>query len=134
MNEIILSKEQQLYIKIIDDLHKNWKPHAGQIEAGRPIINNEVSTLFLQNGRKWGKMLDIEELIPTPSGFKKNGDLIAGDIIFDEKGHQQVVLEAHPINHTPDSYEIFFDNGTSVKACGDHLWHTYTKKDRKSVV
>lgn len=50
-----LSKENKLYLQIISDLHKYWTPHAGQLVAGKKLINSDVSTLFIQCGRKWGK-------------------------------------------------------------------------------
>ena len=52
---IELSKEDKLYLQIMDDLHTFWQPHKGQLDVGRPLINKEVSTLFVQCGRKWGK-------------------------------------------------------------------------------
>ena len=45
----------QLYIQILNDLHKYWTPHAGQLRAGTPLIQGIVDTLFIQCGRKWGK-------------------------------------------------------------------------------
>ncbi len=50
-----LTKEDQLYLQIISDLHENWTPHTGQLNAGKALINALVDTLFIQCGRKWGK-------------------------------------------------------------------------------
>ena len=52
---INLTKEDKLYLQIMDDLHTFWQPHSGQLEVGRPLIEGKVSTLFVQCGRKWGK-------------------------------------------------------------------------------
>lgn len=49
------NKSQQLYLQIINDLHENWQPHSGQLDAGKPLINGSIDTLFLQCGRKFGK-------------------------------------------------------------------------------
>ena len=44
------------YLEILEELHKTWKPHAGQLHVGKQFYNNsEIMTIFLQNGRKWGK-------------------------------------------------------------------------------
>jgi hypothetical protein len=44
------------YLEILEELHKTWQPHAGQLFVGKQFYNNpEVTTIFLQNGRKWGK-------------------------------------------------------------------------------
>ena len=50
-----LTQEQLLTLKILGDLHKNWSPHTGQVDAGKPILNGSASTVFVQCGRKWGK-------------------------------------------------------------------------------
>lgn len=43
------------YADMIDSLHDKWKPHAGQVRAGRALFNDHKQTLFIQCGRKWGK-------------------------------------------------------------------------------
>jgi hypothetical protein len=50
-----LSKEQQLTLQIIGDLHKDWKPHQGQLTCGKSFFKDNKTTLFIQCGRKWGK-------------------------------------------------------------------------------
>lgn len=78
-----------------------------------------------------GKQLSLETELPTPTGFVKLKDLKEGDQLFDEKGDICNVVKMHPINISPQSYEIEFDDGTKVEACADHLWLTYTRKDRR---
>lgn len=51
----MLTAAQQLYLKIIDDLHSSWQPHSGQLEIGKEILVNDIKTIFLQCGRKFGK-------------------------------------------------------------------------------
>lgn len=55
MSLIDLSPNDALYLQIMDDLHKFWKPHAGQLKVGKPLVSKEVNTTFIQCGRKWGK-------------------------------------------------------------------------------
>ena len=52
---IELTPSDKLYLQIMDDLHKHWNPHPGQIKVGSSLIKGEVNTLFVQCGRKWGK-------------------------------------------------------------------------------
>lgn len=52
---IKVSKSQQLTLQLLKELHEKWKPHDGQLKALKPIINGDVDTVFMQNGRKWGK-------------------------------------------------------------------------------
>lgn len=53
--EISFTKSEELTLSILEKLHANWTPHAGQIAAGKPLINGEADVIFEQNGRKWGK-------------------------------------------------------------------------------
>lgn len=77
-------------------------------------------TVFIP--KKSGKMLDVDTLIPTPDGWKRNGDLEAGDLVFDKDGVPCEVRIAHPISIPEEAFEVTFSNGQTVKACGDHLW------------
>ena len=84
-------------------------------------------------GRRGGKAFEVTELIPTPDrGMVQIGDLRAGDKVFGPDGQPTQVLYAHE-PFTDQTYRVTFDDGTSVLAHGGHLWHTYTKLDRKNI-
>lgn len=51
----IADKSHLLTQQIMEDLHKDWQPHTGQIQAGRELFVNDVRNIFIQCGRKWGK-------------------------------------------------------------------------------
>lgn len=42
-------------VQILDELHKNWTPHDGQVDALKPVISEGFDTAFISSGRKWGK-------------------------------------------------------------------------------
>lgn len=77
-----------------------------------------------------GKQLCLETELPTSKGFIKLKDLKEGDELFDENGSVCNVVKLHPIQISPESYEIEFNDGTKIKACADHQWKTLTRKDR----
>lgn len=104
--------------------------HEGQISALKPLYDKDIDIIFIAAARKFGKMLDLDTPILTPSGWVRNGDLKEGDIIYDEKGREQTILQTHPIKISPQAYRVHFDNGETIDACADHLWLTYTKNDR----
>lgn len=68
-----------------------------------------------------GKAICNETLIPTPHGFKKNGDLVVGDIVFGRDGKPTKVL-ATTKRDEQKCYRITFDDKTSIIASDDHLW------------
>jgi hypothetical protein len=90
-----------------------------------------VSICFA-GGHGRGKQLSLDTELPTPNGFIKLMDLKEGDKLFDEQGNICNVLQLHPINLSPESYQIEFDDGTKVEACADHLWFTWDSASRKS--
>lgn len=70
-----------------------------------------------------GKALHIDtEIRCKEKGWTTVGEIEVGDTIYNEKGnHTKVEAIYQPM--TPDHYELTFDNGEVVKACGDHLWN-----------
>lgn len=78
-----------------------------------------------------GKALDVDTPIPTPSGWKRMGDLITGDFVFDETGHPTRVTAAFDVMHDRKCYEVIFSDGSSLIADAEHEWVSYTCADRK---
>jgi ATP-dependent DNA helicase DinG len=78
-----------------------------------------------------GKALDIDTPIPTPSGWKRMGDLVAGDQVFDENGEVCNVVVAHEIQHERPCYEVRFDDGSAIVADAEHLWATQSRALRR---
>lgn len=79
-----------------------------------------------------GKALDINTDIPTPTGFKKMGDLKVGDKVFDETGNPCNVIKATEIMYNHNCYKMTFSDNSEIIADEDHLWETDTWKSRRS--
>lgn len=61
--------------------------------------------------------------------LKKFGDLKPGDVILGTDGREVTVVEAYD-EHVPESmYEIEMEDGSVVKASGNHLWYIETSLD-----
>lgn len=80
-----------------------------------------------------GKMLRLDEPVPTPTGWTTIGAIEPGDKLFGADGHLVTVTAVHPIEYNPVSYELAFDDGTQIQACADHLWFTLDARDRAAV-
>lgn len=104
------------------------KPHAAQ----RRVIQEARRFNVVDCGRRWGKALAIDTPIPTPQGWKKNGSLKAGDVVFDEHGNQCNVLVAHLIQYDRPCFKVCFSDNTSVVADAEHLWYTESNIFRKA--
>lgn len=87
-----------------------------------------------QAGRGYGKLIDVNTSIPTPSGWTLNGDLKDGDLIFDERGQQCRVVKAHEPVVPETMYRLTFSDGEAIDAGGEHLWMTLVHRDRKQMI
>ncbi len=75
-----------------------------------------------------GKAIDVNELIPTPSGLVPMRDIHPGDEVFGTDGNTCTVLAESDI-HTKPTYLLTFDDGSSVAAADDHLWLTFSNSE-----
>ena len=75
------------------------------------------------SGQALGNMLDIDTDIPMADGsFKKLVHIVDGDKIVGSDGNATTVLKAHDIKYPKIAYDMYFDNGSTVKSGGEHLW------------
>lgn len=110
-------------------IEPNWWP----INAAQQAAVKCKAQLLLMGGQSGGgKLMDMDELIPTPRGYVRNGDLRTGDQVFGEDGKIYDVLMAHS-PETQESYRVTFDDGTFTHVHGGHLWHTFTHKERTAM-
>lgn len=96
-----------------------------------PPTDLDWQILLYVCGRGFGKQVSLETILPTPSGWVKNGDLKRGDELFDENGNVCRVTHLHRIEVAPRSFRVSFSDHTHIDACGDHLWVTWVHRDRK---
>lgn len=88
------------------------------------------SEFGVQSGRGFGKLLDMRTLIPVPAGWCEIGKLAVGDEVFAENGKPCQVVATFDDMPTK-AYRLTFSDGTTVDACADHQWVTWTHRDRK---
>jgi len=70
------------------------------------------------------KMIDLNEDVPTPDGWKKHGGLKPGDFVFGVDGIPTKVIAKTKVFTDGDCYRVTFDKGYSVIVGGEHLWTT----------
>ena len=105
----------------------NNNMHFKKFQSGNQLW---IESTGIDGNRIRGRQLCLETELPTPTGFIKLKDLKEGDELFDEKGDICHVIKLYPIQETPEAYRVFFDDGTTVDACAEHLWSTHTKNER----
>lgn len=67
------------------------------------------------------KGLDINTDIPTKDGFKKMGEIVVGDKIFDGNGDLTEVQHISEIHYNP-CYKILFDTNETLICDHEHKW------------
>ena len=86
------------------------------------FTQDNINRVVVKSAAQVGKALSINEPIPTPDGFKRMGDLTAGDKVFDERGAVCNVIATSPIMYDRPCYEITFSDGAKIIADAGHQW------------
>lgn len=104
-----------------------WRSTARDKQKPPPEPWSECGVLA---GRGFGKLGCKNTNVPTPVGWRKLGELSVGDQVFDEHGAPCRILAIHEPPVTK-AYRLTFSDGTTIDCCEDHLWVTWTHRDRK---
>lgn len=84
-----------------------------------------IHKVVVKSSSQVGKALDVQTLIPTPTGFKKLLDVQIGDNLFDEQGNICQVTATSEIFHNHKCYEITFSDGAKIIADSSHNWFVH---------
>ena len=68
-----------------------------------------------------GKAQPVDTLIPTPSGYKKLGDLQVGDYVFNRYGKPVEILGVFDQGEL-NTYKVTLEDGRSTLCNDEHLW------------
>lgn len=93
-------------------------------------ISSTDPLILVQAGAGTGKALPLNELILTPTGWTTMGELKVGDEIIGSNGLPTKVLRIHEQGLKP-GYKLTFRDGSSVRACGEHLWTVHFQNHGK---
>lgn len=97
------------------------------------IISFKTGLLSIITGvPSHGKSLNINELLPSPNGWIKMGDVKVGDELYDKDGKICKVTYVTPIMYGHRCYKMTFSDGTEVVCDAEHLWVTRDYKARNS--
>lgn len=103
-------------ISSLDEMISGLNPPDLLIIAARPAM---------------GKMENVNNMILTPNGKIRMGDIKIGQKVCGSDGKSYDVTGVFP-HGIKDSYRVHFDDNTYVDCGLEHLWEVTTRKDRKS--
>ncbi len=109
---------------LYDALHDMMDPEAIPKLMSAGVI--EVAPLAFMRGRAQ----PVFTKVLTPKGFRRIGDLHAGDLVIGSDGRPTVVGGVYPQGFR-EIYRVYTQDGSSTLASGDHLWSVYTREDRR---
>lgn len=79
-----------------------------------------------------GKAQPLSSKILTPSGWKTMGDMQVGSEVLTPEGSKSRVVAVYPQGVQP-IYKITFNDGSSTRATGDHLWRVRARGQWRTV-
>jgi len=134
-----LRQRKESLILTVDDAVDEWRSVQGATglkfgyERLDTLINpglliGQVCVVLAKTGS--GKQEPVDSDIPTPSGFRKMGDLCVGDVVFGADGKPTRVLGVYPQGVHP-IFRLTFSDGTSAESGGEHLWSVLERSGRK---
>jgi len=89
-----------------------------------PNSFKDIRWHFLLAGYGAGKATPVSTLIPTPTGYRRFGDLKVGDYVFSADGKPTKVQKIFP-QGMKDAYKVTLSDGRSAVCCKEHLWGVY---------
>lgn len=99
--------------------------HRRIADACQRLLNGEVKNLMVFVPPQHGKEISDKTQVPTPNGWKKHGDLMAGDIVFGRNGEQVKVIATN--EKVRSEYLVKFSDGTEIECHGNHEWLVYDR-------
>lgn len=100
----------------LDDMTTGFKGGQFILIAARPGI---------------GKALDVNTEIQTIEGRKLLKDITENDYVYGMNGKPYPVIKAHETFCADEAYIMYFSDGSTLTANGDHVWLTETRQARK---
>ena len=118
---------QSLKIRI-DDL-KTFSPLTENQKTFFESYKNGDYFIALLGSPGVGKAQPLDAKILTPTGWILMGDIDVGNTVIAADGTPTTVTGVYPQGEK-DIYEIKFHDGSTTRACGDHLWKVWFTKDK----
>ena len=69
-----------------------------------------------------GAPLALDTAVPTPFGWTTMGEIVEGDLLYDERGRICRVTGLSPVFRDRRCFEVRFDDGEQIVADGEHRW------------
>lgn len=82
---------------------------------------DENKGIFMFGCRRFGKALLNSEILYMEDREKTIGNVVVGDMIYDDKGNLVEVIGVYPQGKVM-TYRVTFEDGRNIICCGNHQW------------
>lgn len=114
----------------VAEVHQELFDQYMKYDRAKPwALQSEITKKLVLWPRGHFKDLDVETLIPTPTGFVRMGDLVVGDRVFSDSGEVCTVVGVSPVFTDHVCYDVEFSTGEHIVAGEDHQWLTDAHTD-----
>lgn len=93
------------------------------------FAHGEIKKLMVTVPPQHGKQISDGQMVATPSGMKRHGNLKVGDYVFGRDGRPKKVLWVS--EKTKSEYVVTFSDGQKIECHGNHEWLVYDRNNRK---
>ncbi len=109
-----------------------WLPHPDN-HPQQMAYHSAADVIGYGGSAGGGKALSIHVIIPTPEGYRLLGDLRTGDEVFGMDGCIYRIVGTSEVMFNRRIFDVEFDDGTIIRADGDHKWRTFTYAERMAM-
>ena len=96
--------------------------HEGDDTVVSRLNDEAVLHTVITGGTGSGKAIHKDTLVPVKDkGFMKAGDLMIGDVLYDENAEEAELMEVFQPK-VEGHYSLTFSDSAQVKTCAEHLW------------
>lgn len=93
------------------------------------FAHGKIRKMIVQMPPQHGKEISDNQIIVTPDGIKRHGELKVGDYVFGRDGSPKMVLWVSP--KTKSEYVVTFSDGEKIECHGNHEWIVYNRSKHK---
>lgn len=120
------------FIPYVNPAYSEQWFHRVIAEHCQMLLRGIIRKLMVFVPPQHGKLLADDTEIPTPTGFKRHGDLRVGDYVFGRDGKPAMVQAVSEKGLT--AYRVWFSDGTCVDCHGRHEWAVYNRSLKRESV
>lgn len=108
---------RELFKELTEHINENIRRRAKGLQ-NKPFKGS------VKSGHGIGKAHPLDMIVPTPTGYRKWGELKPGDKLFHPDGFHTTITECHYYDNLV-TWRVNLSDGTSVECSEGHLWNVY---------